>query len=48
MLRDYLDKYPVSLQRRKITIELQIFKKNAIKIGETQINPNFALCHTYI
>ena len=44
MLRDYLEKYPVSLYN-KITVKLfSKLKKNAIKVGGTQIDRNLALC----
>ena len=45
MLKEYIDNYPVSLKKRKIAIKFQIKKKNTIKVGGTQINPNLAVCH---
>ena len=45
MLRDYLDKYSVSLKKKKNSNKISNIKKNAIKVGGTQINPNLAACH---
>ena len=44
MLMDYLDKYPVLSNNKILAKEFQIFKRNAIKVGGTQINPNLAVC----
>ena len=45
MLRDYLEKYLISLDN-KLTIKyFQDLKKNAIKVGGTQTDRKLALCH---
>ena len=45
MLRDYLDKYSVSLKKKKNSNKISNIKKNAIEVGGAQINPNLAVCH---
>jgi len=47
MLRDYLEKYPVSLDSKTTVKYFQNLKKNAIKVGGTQIDRNVALCLTW-
>ena len=44
MLREYLDKYSLLSKKIKNSNKISNIKKNAIKVGGTQIDPNLALC----
>ena len=47
MVRDCLDNYPVSLSDKSLAQKNFSIKKNAIKVGATQINSILAPCRIY-